>query len=103
LAAPALAFFLALILCPISCGLTTLTFGLLGCRLLRLSDIRVLFNNDALLQRGLPQYFHQYNTEQFQAVQVPGQDHEARTLRIMGKLNGQGLRRGPNEFRFGVQ
>jgi len=40
------------------------------------NDIRVLVNNDALLQRGVMGAFQEYNTEQFQPVDMPGQSYK---------------------------
>jgi len=40
------------------------------------NDIRVLINNDTLLQKGILPYFEQYNTEQFAPVDLPGQSHK---------------------------
>jgi hypothetical protein len=39
-------------------------------------DIRVLIGNDSLLQRGVSKQFEQYNTEQFTAVDMPGQSYK---------------------------
>jgi len=40
------------------------------------NDIRVLINNDQLLQRGVANAFQEYNTEQFQPVDMPGQSYK---------------------------
>lgn len=40
------------------------------------NDIRVLINNDALLQRGVSGAFQEYNTEQFTPVDMPGQNYK---------------------------
>ena len=39
-------------------------------------DVRVLINDDMLLQEGAASAFREYNTEQFITVQVPGQEYE---------------------------
>jgi len=40
------------------------------------NDIRVLINNDSLLQRGVANAFQEYNTEQFTPVDVPNTNHK---------------------------
>ncbi|KAJ3288022.1 hypothetical protein HK104_008365 [Borealophlyctis nickersoniae] len=51
------------------------------------NDVRVLLDDDALLQRHIGDIFAQYNTQQLVAVSVPGQSHQV-IIASEGQLDG---------------
>lgn len=51
------------------------------------NDIRVLINNDTLLQRGVANAFQEYNTEQFTPVDMPGQSYKVIVSKF-GQVDG---------------
>ncbi|KAJ3048797.1 F-actin-capping protein [Rhizophlyctis rosea] len=51
------------------------------------NDVRVLLDDDALLQRNVQSVFAQYNKEQLTVVQVPGQSHKS-VIAQEGEVDG---------------
>jgi capping protein alpha len=41
-------------------------------------DIRVLVEDDELLEKGIAEPFEEYNTSNFVTVSLPGQQHQVR-------------------------